>query len=134
MSTNTKRSGTDADLVAAWCVNTIEIVQHLKEKDSERVTKGLSAKAKLCLTGNSQLNWDQAYYACSLDLLNIAKRSVAFGKTELKGLLELNKRQEIEEREQEEEEKKRAKASKMVRAQEGTRKSDRLLYQTLKDE
>ena len=134
MSTHTTKSGTDTDVVVAYCVNVIEIVKILEEPDDKQVVDALSTKTKWCVSEDSKSNWDKAYYACSLHLLNTAKRSVSDGKAELEELLELNKRQEIEELQQEEEDKKKAKAQKKANAQKATRKSDRILFQSLKDE
>ena len=125
---------TDTDVVVAYCVNVIEIVKILEEPDDKQVVEALSAKAKWCLSKDLKSNWDQVYYACSLHLLNTAKRSVLDGKAELQELLELNKQQEIEEHQQEKEEKKKMKAQKKANTQQGTRKSDHILFQSLKDD
>ena len=125
---------TDTDVVVAYCVNVIEIVKILEEPDDKQVVDALTAKAKWCLSEDLQSNWDQAYYACSLHLLNTARRSMLDGKAEMQELLELKKRQEIEECQQEEEDKKKAKAQKKANAQMAARKSDHILFQSLKDE
>ena len=122
ISISTKRMDTDTDVVVAYCVNVIKIVKLLEELDDKQVVDALSAKAKWCLSKDSKSNWDQVYYACSLHLLNTARRSMLDGKAEMQELLEMKKRQEIEECQQEEEEKKKAKAQKTANKQEGTRK------------
>ena len=134
MGTHGTPRGQDTDVVVAYCVNVIEIVKILEEPDDKQVVDGLSAKAKWCASENSKSNWDKAYYACSLHLLNTAKRSVSGGKAELEELLELKKIQEMEERRQEKEDKEKAKAQKNTYAQKATRKSDRILFKSLKDE